>query len=210
MDKEMILTPEELYYMGRFLQAKYIDYAYVAAMGDIGHNFAMFEKETGNSLVASGILTEDFAGNIEIDQKALAVLKPIFFGESETSLDICSISEKSSVSVCKFHFYDGAITMVTGFEGKLLIKAVDQTEIKALVEKVLPQDYSAQAGDVIELTEKTVTRFIAVKSIFVGKKSVVKTYIEADGIFYRENGDKIESVNREMFVCDVYGIVKGV
>ncbi len=89
MEKEIILTPEELYYLGTLLQAKYIDYAYVAAMDDIGQNYKLFEKETGAALVSKGILLEDFSGNTEISEAAAGLLRPIFFGETETSIDIC-------------------------------------------------------------------------------------------------------------------------
>lgn len=210
MDKEIILSPEELYYMGRFLQAKYIDYAYVAAMSDINHNYALFEKETRNSMIASGYIMEDFAGNVEVDQKITDLLNPIFFGEVETSLDICDIGDENTVSVYKLHFYDGVTTMVTHKDGKLLIKAIDQLGIKKMVEDLLPEGYNAETNIITEPTEKIVTRFIAVKSILVGKTSVVKTYIQADNILYQENEERIQSVSKETFISDVYGIVKGV
>lgn len=209
MNNEIILTPEELYYLGRFLQARYIDYAYIAAMSDIKQNFMLFEQETKASLVASGVLTEDFSGNVEIDAAAKTLLTPIFFGEAETSLDICRVGAQSTVTVNKFHFCDGIITMVTGKDGKLVIRSVDQLAIRRIVESLLPDDYHAEYSTISEVTEKIVTRFIAAKSVLVGQMSVVKTYIEADGILYQENETCIESVSKEMFVADVYNIVKG-
>ena len=112
MNKEIVLTPEQLFFMGRLLQAKYIDYAYVAAMNDINQNFALFETEAKATLVSAGVLMEDFGGNVEVDPAVLSVLKPIFFGEIETSIDICNIGETNIVSVYKYHFHDGAVTEV--------------------------------------------------------------------------------------------------
>ena len=66
MQKEVILSPEELYDLGTRLQARYIDYAYVAAMEDIGQNYPLFERETGAALVKRGILEEDFSGTVTI------------------------------------------------------------------------------------------------------------------------------------------------
>ena len=210
MYNEIILTPEELYYMGRFLQAQYIDYAYVAAMSDIKQNYALFEKETRNSMISSGYIMEDFSGNVEADQKIIDLLNPIFFGEVETSLDICDIGDENTVSVYKFHFHDGVTTMVTGKDGKLRIKAIDQLCIKKMVEDLLPVGYNVESSIISEPTEKIVTRFIAAKSIFVGKTSIVKTYIQADDTLYQENEENIQSVSKEMFISDVYEIVKGV
>jgi len=213
MEKQIVLSPEELYYLGTVLQAKYIDYAYVAAMNDIGQNYSLFENETKASLVRSGVLMEDFSGNLEVDGEALNLLKPIFFGEVETSIDVCKLdAEESKVIVYKYHFFDGTITMVTGDNGKLIIKGVDQLSIKELVSSLVPEDYSCVESSVIsEIQKENVTRFIASKSIKVGQISSVTTYIESDGVFYREKDeDLIESVTKDMFISDVYDTVKGV
>ena len=210
MEKELILTPEELYYLGSFLQAKYIDYAYVAAMGDIKRNYPLFEQETKASLVTSGILTEDFGGSLEIDKSILEILRPIFFGEIETSIDVCYLGETNYVSVNKFHFYDGIATMVAGDNGKLVIKSIDQIAIKDFVTALLPETYDCETKIVQDIDKTKITRFIATKNIVVGKNATVKTYIEADGIIYQETENGIESITRNDFISSVYDIVKGV
>ena len=210
MNKEIVLTPEQLYYMGRVLQAKYIDYAYVAAMKDINQNFSLFETEAKASLVSAGILMEDFGGNVEIDPTVVQLLKPIFFGETETSIDIYSIGETNTVAVCKYHFHDGAVTMVTGEKGKLVVKAVDQIAIQDKVESLILQEYNAE-NTVVETVDKTkITKLIAFKKIHVGATSAVKTYIEADGVLYHEQENVIESVTRQQFVSSAFDVVKGV
>ena len=210
MMKEIVLTPEQLYFMGRLLQAQYIDYAYVAAMNDINQNFTLFETEAKASLVSARILMEDFGGNVEVDPTVLGILTPIFFGEIETSIDICSIGEENTVAVYKYHFHDGAVTMVTGENGKLMIKPVDQIAIREQLESLIPESYAAAQQTVESIDQTLITRFIAFKQLHVGMTSEVKTYIEADGIFYRENDESIESVTREQFVSDAFEIVKGV
>lgn len=211
MEREIIISPEELYYLGTRLQAKFIDYAYVAAMDDIGQNYALFEKETGAALVNKGILTEDFSGSIEVDPNVAELLKPIFFGEAETSIDICEFGETNTVTVYKFHFNDGAVTMVTGKEGKLLLKKTDSLEIQELVKALIPASYAFEPKTVTDIPRESITRFFAFKSILVGKTSVVRTYIEAGGSVYREKDTElIETVSREAFLSDAADIVKGV
>ena len=209
MNKEIVLTPEQLYYMGRLLQAKYIDYAYVAAMNDISQNYSLFETEAKAALVAAGILMEDFGGNVEVDPYVLDILKPIFFGEVESSIDICNIGEPSTVSVYKYHFYDGAVTMVTGDNGKLLIKTVDQMAIRNNVESLISKEYNAENKVVDTIDASQITRFIAFKHIRVGITATVKTYIEANQVFYQEIADSIESVTRDQFILDAFDVVKG-
>jgi len=210
MNKEIILTPEQLFFMGRLLQAKYIDYAYVAAMNDINQNFTLFETEAKAALVSNGILMEDFGGNVEVDPVVLGVLKPIFFGEIETSIDICNIGETNTVSVFKYHFHDGAVTMVTGEKGKLLIKVADQFTIREKVESLIADTYTATNQTVETIDKSKISRFIAFKQINVGTTSMVKTYIESDGVFYQEKEESIESVTKEQFISDAFEVVKGV
>lgn len=211
MNNEILLTPEELYYLGSAVQAKYIDYAYVAAMDDIGQNYALFENDAKNSLVNSGILMEDFSGNAELDPNAEILTRPIFFGERESSIDICEIGEEISVTVSKYHFLDGNITMVSGKDGKLCIKGVSSDEIRSFTESILSEDYPQITPTVRDnIAKERVSRFFAVKAVSLGKQSIVKTYIESDGVIYheKENG-ALESVPRETFVNDVYDIIKG-
>lgn len=211
MEREIIFSPEELYYLGTRLQAKYIDYAYVAAMDDIGQNYSLFEKETGAGLVNKGILEEDFGGNIEITPNVSDILKPIFFGEVETSIDICEFGNVNTVAVYKFHFNDGAITMVTGKEGKLLLRRVDQIAIQELVQNLIPETYAFEPKIVKDIPREMITRFFAFKSIKIGKTAVVKTYIEAGGVLYQErDSEQIETVSRETFITDAAEVVKGV
>ena len=46
MDNEIVLSAKELYYLGKLMQARYIDYSYIAAMDDVGKNYSVFESES--------------------------------------------------------------------------------------------------------------------------------------------------------------------
>lgn len=46
MKKELKITPMELYFLGVQMKAKYIDYAYIAALPDIGKRYAFHEQNT--------------------------------------------------------------------------------------------------------------------------------------------------------------------
>ena len=62
MNKEIILTPEELYYLGGLMQARSIDYAYVSAIRDTKKSYKLIAQESKAKLVDAGILMEDFGG----------------------------------------------------------------------------------------------------------------------------------------------------
>jgi len=212
MTKEILISPKELYYLGSMLQASYIDYAYVAAMEDIGNNYELFEKETAAQLVKKGILIEDFSGNMQVSDVALALLKPIFFGTVETALDVCSLGEKSQVDVSKYHFHEGQITSVHGKGENLFICEGSLTVIREKVETIVREDYSCKATEkVAAIKQEDVTRFVSVKSLDYGNKAVVKVYVEANDVMCQELEDgTVESLTRDMFVEAVYDVLKGV
>lgn len=211
MDRKLTLTPEELYYLGSLLQAKYIDYAYVAAMDGMKGGYALFETETRAALVSSGILMEDFSGEITIDPAAAALLKPVFFGEFEACVDICEYAQVKKVRTYRFHVHDGIITMVTNVQGKLVLSEMDQLSVQDSISGILPETYRCKTAEHVEkLSPESVTRVIAVKNNSVGKSAVVKMYVESSGIVYQEGSNGIESVTREMFITSTLDIVKGV
>ena len=133
----------------------------------------------------------------------------MFFGETETSVEICTVGEFSTVSAHKYHYYNNSITTVTGDRGKLVLKACEQAEIKEKIESLIPEDYEAEVKTIDSFDEAKITRLITFKQSSVGGASIVKPFVEADGVFYRENGEKLESVTRTLFVDSAYDVVKG-
>ena len=86
--KELILSPEEIYYIGKVSGGKYLDYDYIAAMKDIGKRGKIKQQEILDSLERKGYAQEDFLGNLEVEPACIEVLKPLYQGMYESEL-IC-------------------------------------------------------------------------------------------------------------------------
>lgn len=210
MGKTIVITPEELYFAGKLLQARYIDYTYVAAMDDIISDYASAEREAIAGLVSSGIMTEDFSGNIEADEASKRILNPIFFGEKEAAIEIYTVSDNPKKDFFRFHFHDGTVTAVTFEDKKMCISEIDVLTIRSIIEKTLPENYGCRETKEAEIKAENVTRFVAVKNIVVGKSSSMRVYVEADGTLYRETeNDVFQSVPRNDFITEVYETIKG-
>ena len=211
IDNGLLLTPRELYCLGGILNAKYIDYAYIAALDDIGQDFELFKKETLASLVSKGILMEDFSGNMDLDESYAQLLSPIFFGNIETSLNICTIGEELRVDIYNYHFYNGKVTLVENQNNELFVCEVDSDYILSTVKALLLENYSAESNQVIADFDKSkVTRFFSAKSIDVGKMSQVKTFIEYDDVLCTEVDEAgLISLSAENFIKGVFDIIKG-
>lgn len=209
MDKEIVLSANELYYLGKLLQARYIDYSYIAAMEDVSKNYSVFESESEKSLSEKGYIEEDFAGEKEVNPVLKSLLEPLFFGEREAAVSICTVGEEPVLSCFNIHFADENITMVDMSDDSLKITATNYETIRKFVCGILPEDYIGECTKDIKVEKEMVTRLIIVKSAVVGKGSVIKKYIEADGTVFGESDTGLESMTRDMFVDEVYGVIKG-
>lgn len=212
MDKKITLTPGELYFLGDLLQAKYIDYAYVAAMDDIKGRRSIYESEARSSLTSSQVIDEDFSGNLEISPFAASLLRPVFFGEFEACIDIIVLNDNAHVGTHRFHFLDGAVTMVHNEKKMLVIEAADQNEIRKIAASLVPEGYAVEKAEYgEELDTEKLTRIISVKNTKIGVSSESKTIYEIDGVLYHESADsRPESMTADMFVDEVLAVIKEV
>ena len=212
-DKIARVSPGELYVIGRVLNAKYIDYSYVAAIKDIGADFDLFENETTDRLVAMGLLEGDFSGRVVPKEDTVSLFTPVFFGTVETTLDICTIEEPTRIDTFKFHFFDDQITKVTGIDGGIL--QLENTEKDALVKMIdtllIQKLKSEEAADEEEFSKEKVSRFIVAKSNHIAKSTLVATFMEANGRMYKEDETgKVIRLTADEFKEEIAQIMTGV
>ena len=119
------LTPEELFFLGRLMDAKYIDYDYYAAMGDIQKQFDVREREALSGLEEKGAIEESFSGEIEISEEAAALMRPVFFGTCETRLD--------ADRRYNFHIGPEGITMGVKGDGFFSFLPVTESDLRKLL-----------------------------------------------------------------------------
>ena len=108
--KELLLSPEEIYYIGKVNGGKYLDYDYIAAMKDIGKRGKIKQQEILDSLERKGYAQEDFLGNLEVEPACIEILQPLYQGMYESEL---ILREEAGESVhYKFHHMENRITSV--------------------------------------------------------------------------------------------------
>ncbi len=200
--------------MGALLQAKYIDYAYIAAMGDIEQRRGFYESESVTGLVEKGLLTEDFNGDLTVMELAREVLEPVFYGDLESSIDIASVLKggRKVMQKKRFHFYEDRITAVTMQEDGIHLEAADNAMLLTWIASILPKGYYANSVELPAeaLDLKWISRIIAVKSNRVEKRTAVEIYVEFAGVMFQEKkAGTSRSLTKEQFILEVYRGVKG-
>lgn len=187
MDKKVKISPEELYIIGKTLNAKYIDYAYVATIKEIGASFDLFEKEATDGLVSKGIMVEDFSGNVMLKDEVQELFKPVFFGEIETSLDLCKVFEPKTITTMKFHFYENSITKISYVDGLVVAESVSKEDIKKTVKEIVCSDLTEQASSESEFNKEKVEKLIVAKSNRISKEATIASYLESEHRIYVED-----------------------
>lgn len=124
MKQEIVLTPMELFFCGKLMDAVYYDYAYLAAMPDVQKEYALHEQETMEQLEEQELIERDFDDNVEIEESLRELLAPVFFGEREGRLDVEGQPSR------RFHSMDGAITETVLEDGKITLSRASEKEMQ--------------------------------------------------------------------------------
>lgn len=199
LDKAVKITPEELYFLGSMMNAKYIDYAYIAALDDISENYALKEAESIASVSNKGILDEDFSG-VSIKSEMLQLFKPIFFGESELVVDFYDfVSEKASVNISRFHLLDGNITRVVEEENVFLVESTTSEMLWNSIEKILKNRDEEPIESTIKISDTfNPDKMLVLKYAEVGEESISLSFIFVDGYVYvLTKEDEIDFVDND-------------
>lgn len=190
MVNEIRVTPEELYFLGSMMNAKYIDYAYIAALDNISENYDLKEKEALTSAAKKGILEEDFSG-ITIKQEVAQLLKPVFFGESELVVDLYDEnSGYAEMVISRFHFLDANVTKVIEENNTFSISTIADSNVWEYVESLLKNRDGNPTEQRISVDETfKPERMITLKIAVIGKEPLSLYFAVVDGYIYSSVGE---------------------
>ena len=127
--KNVGLTARELYFLGKYMRAKFIDYDYIAAMPDVQKYHTLHEQQALESLENKEVIEEDFSGNIEIPDEIRLLFEPVFFGKKESKLD--------NGDVYRIHILDNRLTMAVIEGEQIVFSGVTEEDLADLLKGTL-------------------------------------------------------------------------
>lgn len=211
MNSEITISADELFYLGKLMNAKYIDYAYIVCLNDSADDFQIREKVVKQALIKKEFVFESFSGNIDIEESVTSLLLPVFNGKKEVSLNLCTIQDQAKADVFKFHFLNEKITYVKAENGLLKLKAIQRDEIERIVSEIFfdESEFTDKSMSVVnELTN--VSALFSAKSLVLEEHSVVYVFVKSEGIWYMDKGHNVfESIQREELIDLVVRLFKG-
>ena len=182
------LRPEELFFLGEIMEAKYIDYSYIQAMGDVQQNLDVAKKDAIAGLGEKGLVKESISGRLKVKPIAEELLGPVFFGEKETVAVILRNGTKQEAYTKFFHFKDADITCITMEDGLLNIEKKALVEIEAFA-KTLFEGVATSPAEDSQLVIDDITDIVKVKSGIVRVGAKEQTWCVADGVLFAGNKD---------------------
>lgn len=200
MNDKLVLTPQQLFFLGSVMEAKYIDYAYVSALGIVDQKAKLFESKVKNELSAKGVIKENFSGDVVVELKAKQLLTPLFAGEAEITIDIVTSDNQLSVESYKYHILSNQVTCVYCSDNGFELSSVSVDDIVDRCNGLIPKGYSGVTSDIEAGKEFLKTdRAIAIKTSVLDKVSKVINFIDSDGVLYLEDDNKISKQSAEDF-----------
>ena len=173
--KELILSPEEIYYIGKVSGGKYLDYDYIAAMKDIGKRGKIKQQEILDSLERKGYAQEDF--------------QPLYQGMYESEL---ILREEAGESVhYKFHHMENRITSVECRSQEYRIRVQDKEGIERMLSPLLENNVQTEKKEAYIATDQA-ERSIILKGTHIGKDTCLYFYAEKGGYFYEMDSEQAE------------------
>ena len=187
--KELLLSPEEIYYIGKVSGGKYLDYDYIAAMKDIGKRGKIKQQEILDSLERKGYAQEDFLGNLEVEPVCIEILKPLYQGMYESEL---ILREEAGESVhYKLHHMENRITSVECRPQEYRIRVQDKEGVERMLSPLLENNVQTEKKEAYIATDQA-ERSIILKGTHIGKDTCLYFYAEKGGYFYEMDSEQAE------------------
>lgn len=194
MSNEIVLSSEELYFLGQWMQAAYIDYDYIAALKDLQWDFLKMQRRCLQELSREKLIRQQITGEVSLRPQLERLLKNVFFGKLETSLDVFSGEKGGSRESYRFHYLDGTVTMVRQRQGKLSLSAVEPEDIDRIIHTAVGR-HREISRTIRYLDENALGRMLLVKRAEVDRGSICGVLFEQGGVLYASYREGAVSVS---------------
>lgn len=210
MHNELILNPEELFYLGKLMGGTYYNYSYFAAIEGVRAGSQTYQWKSREDLIAHGILEESFSGDLQLSPGFDRLLEPVLLGKFQSLLQICENGAETRYGELHFHWHRHNGTMLYEHDGKMVLRAIDEERMRGLVLGLMPEKYNCSPApqETIEVTLSQSKRIFSFKNFDPERESQHWMVYECGGwlIEYMPDGE-LALVAPKTFVDRAVGLL---
>ena len=208
MEEKLILTPEQLFFLGTVMGAEYINYDYIAALGEVQRNYSRTHRKCMDELTRAGLLRERLSGEVALRPAPKKLLNPVFFGKKESSLEIFRLGKIQTHDIFRFHWWEDSVTQVRQTEDRLVLSAGSPERMEALVEEQIRGTERPMRME--DFVEKFITGVLTVKRAAVGEGSTGIVLFEQFSGWYRmDDSGRLQAVPASQARAMILAELKG-
>lgn len=208
MEEKLILTPEQLYFLGAVMEAESINYDYIAAMGEVQRNYSRAQRKSMDDLARAGLLRMRLGGEAVLRPTLEKLLRPVFFGRKESSLEIFRLEKEKTHDIFRFHWLENAVTQVQQTKDRLILSASGQEQLESLIaEQVRNMERPMRME---QFFEESVTRILTAKRATVGESSTGIILFEVfGGLYSMDDNEKLHAIPASQARAMILAELKG-
>lgn len=211
MIRELQLTPEELFYLGKLYDGEYFNYSYYQAVKDIGNNKRSFKNQCKEALLEKKVIEADLLGDIVFNEEIKDFLSPVYFGKFASSIDLYEMGEEQRKKTLNIHFHQGSYLLVYRTGKSFQIQPVTEENLKQLIVALMPEKYNeSKPPENLNVSEETLRRVLLLKNIHIGGNAVVNIYYDYDSYLCEKRGkENIYVLSPKEFFDSAFECLKG-
>lgn len=208
MEEKLILTPEQLFFLGTVMDAKNIDYDYIAALGEVQRNYSRAHRKNMDDLARAGLLRMRLSGEVILRPMTEKLLTPVFFGGKESSLEIYEMGKETTHEFIRFHWWEDAITQVQQRENHFILSQSSPEQLEALVaQQVRGAERPMRMG---ALFQESTTRLLIARRAKVGEGSTgVVLFEQFGGLYSMDASGKLHALPASQARAMILAELKG-
>lgn len=191
MIKELSLSAEEIYYLGKLIDGQYLNYRYIAAMSDIQQKNAAYIQRCRNNLCEKEVLFENLWGDVSVNQEVKEFISPLYFGDFEASVEEIYIEDKTYIQSAYFHRKGEECLFSLLSDKQVKLQKISDEQLTQFIVSLMPENYNNRMKpQAEEMDDLKVHRIIIMKNNDLIKGSTVKVFYDCNGLLCEEQEDK--------------------
>ncbi len=200
--KVYYISPEELFFLGKMMEARYLDYEYIKMLPDMQNDIRwirLAEKEAIRSLSRKQYLKEYFSGKTEIEEGLKSLLECLFERSFIADIYMVELGELQKEQRHKYHFYADRVAKVGIQNKELTLTSVGKGYLREWKNNVFGEYHNTRDEELEwqESMKPQVSHMLQLRSISIGQSAFSYQLIKMGEYWYQVEKNEVLKMLQE-------------